>query len=763
MKLKNIIFLFVALFMLISKTNAQYNHNLNNNSKNEHPIQTSILDELILNRAKQIPGFIDKYIAYENKQKQLMLFLTDNKSLLKNTKGTDTLIGGKRIVPVIFHVIHKYGVENISHEQIEDAIKLMNLDYNKENPDTTNTFPLFKSRAADPQIEFRLAKIDPWGNCTDGVDRVYDPRTDYAYFNVMRDNSWPYSKYMNVYAVSFIYPEGIILPAGALIGGLSPLTPDNTLSPSSGDTLLDGVLVRHDCVGSIGTATNMAGSGINEHNRVMTHETGHFFNLYHTFQNILATLAGIDNCTQIPLIGMNGDEVDDTPPIKAATQGCPTPGSVNTCTTSVTGYGDEPDMIENYMDYANGVCQNIFTTGQLARINTTLMNTRRNLWSYENLVATGVLDTLPSICAPIADFKSDKYLICEGVSVTFTDFSYNGLATGWEWTFPGGTPATSTDQNPVVNYPAAGIYNVTLKASNANGDNTVTKTNYLHVGGGTGLVAAPFTESFEQATVLDTWITENSTPGVNKWERTTLAAYTGSASLKLKNNQTTVESVDAIITPAYDLTNIPNPRVKFKLAFKGVTISNPLAGTSTNTFGRLRVLVSSNCGQSWLPRKSILDSALTTAGVGDTSAFVPTSQSQWREETVAALSSVAGNDNVMFKFEFTNGGGNNFYIDDINVYNDNVGIDDVNENLKLNIYPNPVNENTVISFSLITQTDIKISLFDVLGRDVETVYQGSLAEGDHNINFNKRMIKSGIYFIHFNFNNNTVVKPIVIY
>jgi len=762
MKIKNITFILIALFMLMSKVNAQYDHNLNNDSKDEKLIHTCILDEIILKHAKETPGFLDKYIAYENNQKQLMKLFTDSKSFPKNAKGTDTLIDGKRIVPVIFHIIHKYDVENISHAQIEDAIKLMNLDYNKRNADTANTFPLFKSRAANTQIEFRLAKLDPWGKCTDGVDRVYDPRTDYAYFNVMRDNSWAYSRYMNVYAVNFIYPEGMVLPAGALIGGLSPLTPDNTLSPSSGDTLLDGVLVRHDCVGSIGTATSMAGSGINEYNRVMTHETGHFFNLYHTFQNILASiLPGVTNCTHNFL--MNGDEVDDTPFILAATQGCPTPGSLNTCTTSITGYGDEPDMTENYMDYANGICQNIFTTGQLARINTTLMGTRRNLWSYENLVSTGVLDTTPSICAPIADFTANKNLLCEGVSVTFTDFSYNGTATSWEWNFTGGTPATSTDQNPVVIYPATGTYNVTLKASNSFGDNIKTKTNFIHVGGGTGTLVVPYSEGFEQASVLSTWVTENSVPNVSKWERTTQTSYSGSAALMLNNNQTTIGTVDAIITPAFDLTNVSTPRLKFKLAFKGTTISNLLSGTSTNTFGKLRILVSTNCGQTWLPRKIIIDSALTTAGVGDTIAFVPDSLSQWREEAVTSLGSVANNDNVMFMFEFTNGGGNNFYIDDINVYNDNVGIEDINETVNLNIYPNPINGSAVISFSLLKSADVKIELFDVLGRDVETISQGSFAEGDHTINFNKNNLKSGVYFIHLNINNNSIVKPVVVY
>lgn len=749
MKFKITYLLFFALCLLAGNVKAQSDYH------------NCVLDEIILRHAKQTPGIVEKYIAYEKNQKQLLMLLSENPTLLKNTKATDTLINGKRVIPVVFHVIHKYGVENITREQIDDAIALMNLDYNRKNADTANTYSLFKPRAADAQIEFRLAKIDPSGKCTDGIHRVYDPRTDYAYFNVMRDNTWPYSKYMNVYAVSYIYPEGMVLPSGALIGGLSPLTPDNALSPSSGDTTLDGVLVRHDCVGSIGTATSMAGSGINNHNRVMTHETGHFFNLYHTFQNIMATLLGLDNCTHNFL--MNGDEIDDTPPVLAATQGCPAAGSVNSCSTNISGYGDEPDMIENYMDYASGACQNAFTNGQLDRINTTMTGTRRSLWSYENLVATGVLDTMPGICVPIADFTSNRVLLCEGVSVTFTDFSYNAAPTSWEWTFPGGTPATSTDQNPVVTYATAGVYDVTLKAINANGDNSITKSAYIHVGNNTGNTVAPLTEGFELANALNTFVTENSTPNVSKWERTTQASSTGTASVKLNNNQTYILSTDALITPPYDLTNVPNPRLKFKLAFKGTVMSNPLDGSSTNNYGDLRVLVSSNCGQTWLPRKSIIDSALSTAGAGDTNAFVPAA-GEWREETVTALNSVAGNANVMFKFEFKNKGGNNLYLDDINIYNDNVGIDDDFSNLSsVNIFPNPINENSVVSFNLLNKKDVKIIMFDVLGREVETIYRGSLSEGEHKIDLNNKSVNPGIYFIHITFNNYTVVKPITVY
>lgn len=81
---------------------------------------------------------------------------------------------------------------------------------------------------------------------------------------------------------------------------------------------------------------------------------------------------------------------------------------------------------------------------------------------------------------PVAGFTANPTTVCEGASVAFTDASTE-TPTSWSWTFNGGTPGTSTAQNPVVVYNAAGTYDVTLTATNANGNNTTTSTNYITV------------------------------------------------------------------------------------------------------------------------------------------------------------------------------------------------------------------------------------------------------------------------------------------
>jgi hypothetical protein len=77
------------------------------------------------------------------------------------------------IVPVVFHVIHQGGSENISIEQINDQMDILNKDFAHLNADSTNTPAVFAEYTGDTNIKFRLAKLDPNGNCTEGYRPIY--------------------------------------------------------------------------------------------------------------------------------------------------------------------------------------------------------------------------------------------------------------------------------------------------------------------------------------------------------------------------------------------------------------------------------------------------------------------------------------------------------------------------------------------------------------------------------------------------------------
>ena len=90
------------------------------------------------------------------------------------------------------------------------------------------------------------------------------------------------------------------------------------------------------------------------------------------------------------------------------------------------------------------------------------------------------LDPCSSGTPPTAGFSADPKIGCAPLKVTFRDLSI-GAPTSWLWTFDGGSPATSTAQNPVVTYSTGGLYSVTLKVTNGYGDDETTTTDYIQV------------------------------------------------------------------------------------------------------------------------------------------------------------------------------------------------------------------------------------------------------------------------------------------
>ena len=168
----------------------------------------------------------------------------------------------------------------------------------------------------------------------------------------------------------------------------------------------------------------------------------------------------------------------------------------------------------------------MFTGGQVTRMRAALTSStagRNNLWTNANLVATGA-DGSAALCK--ADFTTLKTEICAGEALLFSDGSYNAVS-GWSWSFPGGTPSTSTEQNPSVVYSTPGVYSVTLTATDGASSDDETKTGFITVfPSGESL---PYFEGFEGLSNFNgsnRWIIEN-TGNNNAWSVTnTCLLYT---------------------------------------------------------------------------------------------------------------------------------------------------------------------------------------------------------------------------------------------
>jgi PKD repeat protein len=633
----------------------------------------------------------------------------------KEASGSREMMGTIYTIPVVFHIIHQNGTENISDAQVADAVRILNNDYRKLNADTTAIVPAFQSIAADCEIQFRLAQKDPSGNCTNGIDRIFSAETNIG-DDGSKLNPWPRSKYLNVWVVKTI-------SSGAAGYAYLPGT-----APSAG---VDGIIILSTYIGSIGTGN------VNT-SRALTHEIGHFLNLRHTWGNS-NTPAVSSNCSM-------DDNVTDTPNTEGWTS-CNLAGA--TCSSPL-------DNVQNYMDYS--YCSNMFTAGQKTRVRNALISgtgQRSSLWTATNLTATG-LSTASVLCQ--ADFQTNNSTnsVCQGDFLTFTDISWNGNPTGWSWSFPGGTPSTSTDSVPVIQYNTPGVYNVTLTVSNASGSVSATKTGYVTVNSNTAtFVGTIYTEGFETGPVPSTtWLVRNQSPGGNTWMQTNTASASGSNCVKIDNLSTYDTYIDELIGPSIDMSAIAgtSPVMTFKVAYA--------QRVSTNT-DKLQLYVSTNCGLSWTLRKSISGTALSTGGVV-TGTFVPTS-TQWSTQT-AILTGFASQPNLYYMFRFTSNGGNNIYLDDINISGTvATGIEDIADNIDFNIFPNPIDENTVVSINLTESQEINMKIVDVLGREISTVYNGNLAAGEHQYKVAQNgMLSSGIYMVKVSMGGRSFCKKMIV-
>jgi PKD repeat protein len=620
-------------------------------------------------------------------------------------------------IPVVFHILHTYGTENISDAQIEDAVNILTRDYNKQNADTANIVSAFQGIAANCGIVFKLAKLDPQGNCTNGIDRIYTPLTNIADDDA-KLNGWPRNKYLNIWVANAI-------ASGAAGYSIAPGNVNNGFGAT-----VDGIMILHDYVGSIGT-------GSLSRSRALTHEVGHWINLPHPWGST-NTPGAASNC------GID-DGVSDTPNTVGWTS----------CNLNGASCGSPIDNVQNYMEYS--YCSNMFTNGQKTRMLAALTSnvaSRSSLWTSSNLNATGVNTT--TICAPVADFYAETPQVCVNSSINFFENTNLATATSWSWTFTGGTPSTSNDPSPTIQYTTPGVYPVSLAVTNSVGSDAVTKNSYIKVLSTTPNITVPdFYESFESISInaASNWAI-NNVDGGNAWFITGTAGYTGSKSMKLTNISNTVGSVDEFITPSMDLTQFPNPRLYYRVAYASLTDpdSEP---------NQLQVLSSTDCGKTWGARRTYTETSLATVPDQD-AAFTPTSQAQWRLDNIN-LSLFTGYSNIQFKFRFTAGDGNNIFIDDINMNNVTSldELDAIKNNFR--IYPNPSENDAVVYFSTETKSKVSVKVFDVLGKEVYSNLLGDLNAGNHNLILNKEILNStGLYFVQLSVNDLMLSKKFIL-
>lgn len=630
-------------------------------------------------------------------------------------------------IPVVFHVLHINGVENISDEQIFNAVAILNRDFRKQNADTANVHADFQGMPADVEIEFVLATKAPNGACFKGITRTnsalsYDGTSGSAQVTAIKNGndvyigSWPGNKYLNIFV------------CGEIGGAAGYTTNPSTFSATS---MNNGIWILHDYVGSLGTGS-VGGS------RSLTHEVGHWLNLEHTW--------GPNNNPGTTSSCSTDDGVTDTPNCIGVTA-CLL--NSNTCNSDNAYWGfDIRDNVENYMDYS--YCSKMFTSGQVARMRTAAQQTntgRANLWSSSNLTATGATGIL-SLCK--AQFIADKTSICLGDQIQFTDDSYNS-ANSWNWlitpssgwSFVAGSSATS--QNPQILFSAPGSYSIKLTASDGSISDDELKTNFIFV---TPLAATlPFWEGFENYTSLanlNNWEVYNPQNN-NAFTIENTTGYSGSKCAKLVNFGQTPSNIDDLISAPIDLSVIPATGIvtlSFRYSYRKVTSAN---------YEYFKVFISSNCGDSWALRKTLANNNLSS--LTSTTAWKPTQTSDWVTVHMTNVTNTYFTDNFKAKFSFEGVGGNNFYLDDINLYagapSDNLvtaGIDQVIDFENFSLYPNPTDAEFNVQFNINKQERLRFEIQDLAGKFVRQHF--ILAnEGTNLVSFETSELSNGMYLL----------------
>lgn len=671
----------------------------------------------------------------------------DARMLLNNNFTVTTNANGEKVgvyqIPVVFHILHQYGSENISDADVYAVMNRLNEDYSATNPDISQVISNFDTIIGDSKIEFKLAAKDPLGNCTNGIEHIYSHET-FQGDSYSKLGQWNRAKYMNIWVVNVPNSGGPV--SGTLLGYATfPTGTDGSAYWTDGIVLRDYTVSGSD--------------------RTLTHEAGHYLSLPHTFGN---TEAGGAVC--------GDDGIADTPPTNGAFSTCPL--TKDFCETGTV------ENVQNYMDYSS--CSVMFTEGQVEVMQNTLLGIagqRNRLSNDTTLMETGIKDLVlpqnPSnqlsvpLCAPVADFSANRKTTCINQPIQFSDASWNAAIDDWAWTFEGGTPATSTSMNPSVTFATPGYKTVTLTVSNAAGSGTETRSGYVYISPEWPDITGPGALTLEDGKA-NWFIVNNPEENHGRFQLVSNGGYNNSRAFKLNNfknvqfadyatdnyfyNNRLGGSMDELITPSFDLRHTTSVTVSFKYAYA----SN--ATQADQIEEQLIVYSSRNCGDTWQTRKTINGTDLVTAGYAGFADYTPSSSNDYVTASFTYTTSATLDGHTRFKFEFTASDlASNLYIDDIFVDGTLSITSEEIAGLELSVYPNPTVNGEAINVSYFANDKaVTFTLRDTQGKVISTeTLTNTNSEVNHTLK-NTENLPAACYFLEVSSGDYTSTKKVVV-
>lgn len=249
------------------------------------------------------PSRYNRYIFLEQHIASYIASLNNN----NNPAGRLITPNSTIIIPVVVHVLHNGeqigSGNNISNAQILSQIDVLNEDFRRLNANRVNTPTAFTAVAADPNIEFRLACIDPNGNNTNGIHRVQtnvniftvqfnsngsvnEQATGIKFTAIGGTDAWPTDRYLNMWVCNITPVSPTVLRLG-----YAQLPFDFATSPNT-----DGVVILNTAFGRVGNNLLF----LNNLGRTTTHEVGHWLDLFHIWGDDVTACTGSDQCDDTP-------------------------------------------------------------------------------------------------------------------------------------------------------------------------------------------------------------------------------------------------------------------------------------------------------------------------------------------------------------------------------------------------------------------------------------------------------------------------------
>ena len=618
------------------------------------------------------------------------------------------------LIPVVVHVIYREGEEtigvgaNITNEQIYSQIEVLNEDFQRMNADTVNTQIEFQPLASKLNIEFVLARQDELGQPTTGIVRVQGEKSAYNPISITdREllssySQWDPEIYLNIW-VTNLSGNNIGLAQfpdyGESQGGLPGLDD----KPNKDNEATDGLVVDYQAFGSVEKVPWLDLKSQYDRGRTATHEIGHFLGLLHVWGDDTS----INGCNV-------DDYVVDTPNSRQDYSGSCSPATHESCGSN--------DMFENFMYYTDDACMNIFSSGQVGRMEIILGNAVRRV-TLLNSIGTEYPEEV-SFDLAITKVLSPGRALCEGDILPSIEVKNNGgTAVGafgilltlngndYNYNYSGDSIRTGETVELVFD-----SFTVEVGASQLDFELTEIPEDVEPINNVATHVFAvdnqqdfiPLREQFNVETMdLTNWITINEDFNIG-WEIVDIP-YEPSSNAAYINLYNYVDrtQIDWLISPVLDFSEAREASVTFKTSYA----QNP------DFYDQLQVLISESCEgyfNTTLETYSSSDLSVTTSS----EFWEPESRNDW-EEFSLDLSAYAGQKDLRLAFRAINDYGNNLYLDDIEFYTTADEKRVISAQNSFTLYPNPADDGRFqLAFNTSERQEVTVFIFDQLGKEI---------------------------------------------